>query len=156
MSLVDGDKYTPVPDDGCAKCMFNCFTCGTKITFVLKVDGDNIAFTQNKYCFDICYGSPCPCLSCCCFDGPHTVVWKLKKESDTKWVGDKSHSQWNGGCCVGMCHNDGDKLELVDGVWKMTGGKNPTTPPCFAGKENFFHMEKVGGAPPMENATMER
>ena len=70
------------------------------------------------------------------------------------YVGDKSHSQWKGGCCASMCHNEGDKMYLKDGVWTFTGGKNPTTPPCFQG-EGKFHMEKVGGAPPMENATME-
>ena len=157
MSLAAGQKYKGVADDGCAKCMFNCFSCGTDFTFVVqKVDGDGVTFHKYTYCFGLCYGSPCPCLSCCCFDGPHVVSYQMKKQSDTVYVGDKSHSQWKGGCCVGMCHNDGDKMELKDGIWTFEAGKNPTSPPCFQGKEAFMHMELVGGAPPMANATMER
>ena len=156
MALVDGDLYKPVPDDGCAKCMFGCFACGTDITFVLKSDSDGVAFTQNKYCGGILYGSPCPCLGCCCCDGPHTANYMMKKQSDTLYVGDQSHSQWKGGCCSGMCHNANDKMELEDGVWYFTPGKNPTSPPCLQGGEKAMHMEKVVGAPPMANATMER
>ena len=156
MALVDGQKMKGVADDGCAKCMFACFSCGTDWTFVVKLEGDLATFDQNKYCFGILYGSPCPCLNCCCCEGPHTIVYKLKKQSDSVYVGDKSHSQWKGGCCASMCHNEGDKMYLKDGVWTFTGGKNPTTPPCFQGKEAFMHMELVGGAPPMANATMER
>ena len=156
MALVDGDKYKGVPDDGCASCMFNCFTCCTGFTFVLKSDSDGVTFTDNKYCGGILYGSPCPCLGCCCCDGPHTTVWKFKKESETKWVGMHT-SQWKGGCCEGMCHNEGDEVNLRDGVWYWKGGKNPSTPPCFQGKEPM-HWEFIpaGGAPPMANATMER
>ena len=155
--LVDGDKWKMVADDGCAKCMFATFACGTDMTFVAKVDGDGVTFEKYKYCGGMIYGSPCPCLSCCCCDGPHTANYMLKKQSDTLYVGDKSHSQWSGGCCSGMCHNDGDKMELKDGVWTFSAGKdNPVAPPCFKGKDNIMHMELVGGAPPMENATMER
>ena len=156
MALVDGNTYKGVPDDGCASCMFNCFTCCTGFTFVLKSDSDGVTFTDNKFCGGLCYGSPCPCLSYCCFDGPHTVSYKLKKKSDTLYVGDASHSQWKGGCCSGMCHNANDKMELEDGVWYFTPGKNPTSPPCLQGVEKAMHMEKVVGAPPMANATMER
>ena len=156
MSLAAGQKYKGVVHDGCAKCMFACFTCGTDMTFVVQsVDGDGVTLHKYTYCGGILYGSPCPCLNCCCCEGPHTIVYKLKKQSDSVYVGDKSHSQWKGGCCASMCHNEGDKMYLKDGVWTFTGGKNPTTPPCFQG-EGKFHMEKVGGAPPMENATMER
>jgi hypothetical protein len=84
------------------------------------------------------------------------VNYKMKKQSDTVYVGDKSHSQWKGGCCSGMCHNANDKMELEDGVWYFTPGKNPTSPPCLQGVEKAMHMEKVVGAPPMANATMER
>ena len=43
-----------------------------------------------------------------------------------------------------------------DGVWYFKGGNNPSTPPCFQGKE-IMHWEIMGGgAPPMANATMER
>ena len=154
MSLTNGTKIKGVPDDGCAKCMFSCGTCCTSWTAVLKIEGDQMIIDDNTYCFCI-RGSPCPCLNCCCCEGPHTIVYKLKKQSDSVYVGDKSHSQWKGGCCASMCHNEGDKMYLKDGVWTFTGGKNPTTPPCFQG-EGKFHMEKVGGAPPMENATMER
>ena len=157
MSLADGQKWKMVADDGCAKCMFGCFACGTDITFVVKMEGDGVTFTQNKYCGGILYGSPCPCLGCCCCDGPHTANYMLKKQSDTVYVGDKSHSQWSGGCCSAMCHNDGDKMELKDGVWTFSAGKdNPAAPPCFKGVEKAMHMELVGGAPPMANATMER
>ena len=156
MALVDGQKMKGVADDGCAKCMFACFSCGTDWTFVVKLEGDLATFDQNKYCFGMIYGSPCPCLSCCCFDGPHTFHWKMKKQSDTLYVGDKSFSQWKGSCCVSMCHSEGDKMELENGVWYFTPGNNPTAPPCFKGKK-FMHLEKVGGgAPPMANATMER
>ena len=157
MKLADGQKFKMVADDGCAKCMFATFACGTDMTFVAKLDGDGVTFEEYKYCCGILYGSPCPCLGCCCCDGPHTANYMLKKQSDTLYVGDKSHSQWKGGCCSGMCHNDGDKMELKDGVWTFSAGKdNPVAPPCFKGKENIMHMEPVGGAPPMENATMER
>ena len=155
MSLAAGQKYKGVADDGCAKCMFCCFSCGTDWTFVIKIGADGSAtFDQNKYCGCI-YGSPCPCLSYCCCDGPHTFSWKMNKQSDTLYVGDKTHSQWKGGCCTSMCHNDGDKMELENGVWYFTPGNNPSSPPCLQGKK-MMHLEKVGGAPPMTNATMER
>ena len=154
MPLEDG-KYKGVADDGCAKCMFAFFSCGTDFTWEIKVEGDVATFSKYTYCGGLIWASPCPCLSCCCCDGPHVVNYKMKKQSDTVYVGDKSHSQWSGGCCSSMCHNDGDKIELVDGVWQVEGGKNPTTPPCFQGK-GFMHFEKIAGAPPMENATMER
>ena len=157
MALADGQKWKMVADDGCAKCMFATFACGTDMTFDVKLEGDGVTFVKYKYCGGMIYGSPCPCLSCCCCDGPHTANYMLKKQSDTLYVGDKSHSQWSGGCCSGMCHNDGDKMELKDGVWTFSAGKdNPVAPPCFKGKDNIMHMELVGGAPPMENATMER
>ena len=79
---LDGQKMKGVADDGCAKCMFACFSCGTDWTFVVKLEGDLATFDQNKYCFGILYGSPCPCLNCCCCEGPHTFHWKLKKQSD--------------------------------------------------------------------------
>ena len=154
MSLTNGTKVKAVPDDGCAKCMFSCSTCCTSWTAVLKIEGDNMVIDENTYCFCV-RGSPCPCLSCCCCDGPHTIAWKLKKESDTKWVGEKN-SQWKGGCCVGACHNEGDEVFQRDGVWYFKGGNNPSTPPCFQGKE-IMHWEIMGGgAPPLANATMER
>ena len=44
MELAAGQKYKGMPHDGCAKCMFNCFTCGTDFTFVVQsVDGDGEA-----------------------------------------------------------------------------------------------------------------
>ena len=157
MELAAGQKYKGVVHDGCAKCMFACFTCGTDMTFVVQsVDGDGVTLHKYTYCGGILYGSPCPCLNCCCCEGPHTIVYKLKKQSDNVYVGDKSHSQWKGGCCSSMCHNANDKMELEDGVWYFTPGKNPTSPPCLQGVEKAMHMEKVVGAPPMANATMER
>ena len=151
----EGKVLTMEPEAGGMKCLACCFGCGTPLTGVMKIEGDSLAMTENTYCFCL-KASPCPCLGCCCCDGPHTVNYKMKKQSDKLYVGDKSHSQWNGGCCVGCCHNDGDKMELENGVWYFTPGNNPTAPPCFKGKK-FMHMEKVGGgAPPMANATMER
>jgi len=155
MPLEDG-KYKGVADDGCAKCMFAFFSCGTDFTWEIKVEGDVATFSKYTYCGGLIWASPCPCLSCCCCDGPHVVNYKMKKQSDTVYVGDKSHSQWKGGCCSGMCHNANDKMELEDGVWYFTPGKNPTSPPCLQGVEKAMHMEKVVGAPPMANATMER
>ena len=156
--IENGQKFKGIPDDGCAKCMFCCFTCGSNLccpwTSVVKVDGDVMVVDENTYCLCI-RASPCPCLGCCCCDGPHTTVWKFKKESETKWVGMHT-SQWKGGCCEGMCHNEGDEVNLRDGVWYWKGGKNPSTPPCFQGKE-IMHWEIMGGgAPPLANATMER
>ena len=55
-------KYKGDDDDG-AKCMFNCFTCGTDFTFVVQsVDGDGVTFHKYTDCGGILYGSPCPCL----------------------------------------------------------------------------------------------
>ena len=156
MSLAAGQKYKGVADDGCAKCMFNCFSCGTDFTFVVqKVDGDGVTFHKYTYCFGLCYGSPCPCLSCCCCDGPHVQYPRFKKESDVRFVADGTQSVWKGDCCAGACHNHGDVIEVKDGkLWWQPGDSN-VVPPCFKGKQDIAYMTVVKGAPPT-NATMER
>ena len=104
--------------------------------------------THNKYTSG---AVPVPQLRC--VDGPHTFHWKMKKQSDNVYVGDKSHSQWKGGCCVSMCHND-DKMELENGVWRFTPGDNLDG--AALPQAQADDAQKVGGAPPMANATMER
>ena len=154
-SDFEGKKLVMTPVDGFMKCLSCCWGCGTPWTGKVTVDGDTAYMTDFTWCF--CFkASPCPCTSCCCCDGPCVQHQTFKKVSDTKYEADGTSSVWKGGCCVGCCHNDGDKMELENGVWYFTPGNNPTAPPCFKGKK-FMHLEKVGGgAPPMANATMER
>ena len=152
-----GDKVlTMVPEASGMKCMACCFGCGTPLTGVMKIEGDSLAMTENTYCFCL-KASPCPCLGCCCCDGPHVQYPRFKKVSDTKYVADGTESFFKGGCCVGACNNKGDAIELMDDgkIWWHAGDNN-AVPPCIGKNAQKVASMKVGGGAPPTNATMER
>ena len=147
-------KMTMHPNDPCMTVMFYCWGCGTPFTAVIKIEGDQLAMTENTFCFCL-KPSPCPCLGYCCCDGPHVQYPRFKKESDVRFVADGTQSVWKGDCCAGACHNHGDVIEVKDGkLWWQPGDSN-VVPPCFKGKQDIAYMTVVKGAPPT-NATMER
>ena len=89
--------------------------------------------------FAVCFclrPSPIPCCNGCGV-GPCAQAPAFKKETETKWVG-TGDSILAGGCCVALCHNKGDIIEIKSGkngteaFW--TAGKSPAYPPCFQGK----------------------
>ena len=91
--------------------------------------------TENTYfCLKF---SPCPCLSCCCCDGPHVQQPRFKKESDTKYVADLEGRLLR----VGACNNKGDAIELMDdGKIYWHAGDNNAVPPCIGkGAEGCVH-----------------
>ena len=149
----EGKVLTMEPEAGGMKCLACCFGCGTPLTGVMKIEGDSLAMTENTYCFCL-KASPCPCLGCCCCDGPHVQYPRFKKVSDVKYEADGTQSVWKGDCCAGACHNKGDAIELKDGKLWWQPGDNNVVPPCFKGKQDIAYMT-AGGAPPT-NATMER
>lgn len=77
----------------------------------------------------------------------------MKKESETKWVG-TGDSLLAGGCCKGMCHNNGDVMtvstENGETVVTWKAGTSQAYPPCFQGKEVVSFTKaswNKGGAP---------
>ena len=152
----EGKVLTMEPEAGGMKCLACCFGCGTPWTGVMKIEGDSLAMTENTYCFCL-KASPCPCLGCCCCDGPHVQYPRFKKVSDTKYVADGTESFWKGGCCVGACNNKGDAIELMDDgkIWWHAGDNN-AVPPCIGKNAQKVASMKVGGGAPPTNATMER
>ena len=151
----EGKVLTMEPEAGGMKCLACCFGCGTPLTGVMKIEGDGMAMTENTYCFCL-KASPCPCLGCCCCDGPHVQYPRFKKVSDTKYVADGTESFCKGGCCVGACNNKGDAIEVKDGKLWWHAGNNNVVPPCVKGKSDVAYMTAAGGGPPTANATMER
>ena len=99
----------------------------------------------------------------CCGVGPCAQQQVMKKESETKWVG-TGDSLLAGGCCKGMCHNNGDVFTVsadengeTVATWKA--GHSKAYPPCFQNTEVVQLREArwakgKGGSP--QAAEMER
>ena len=153
----DGKMTHPTMQDPCAKCMFNCISCGT-ITMcptsaggVIVVEGDKVTLTQNHFCFCL-RPSPVPCFMGCGF-GPCAQTPRFIKVSDTELKG-SGESQCGAGMCQPMCHNEGDKMIFKDGKAEWWAGTSPAYPPCFHGKLVATVDAPTGGSPVV--AEMER
>ena len=157
------------PDLPCiAKSIFNCLACtplgkATLVQHVVEKDGKlDIYGSEAMLCDGKVKMSPCPCTVYCGY-GPCAAEWHFEQDKDepTKYTGVGSAFACQ--TCEMCTNHNGDKFYYDadhDGTAEkpmiMAPGKNPMSPPCFAGIPvmKFYEVADRKGTP--ISSTMER
>ena len=150
------------------KCFFNTIACpalgpGTMVQYVVEKDGKlDVYSTDVKICGGAVSMSPCPCTAYCGY-GPCAAEWHFEQDKDepTKFVGVGSAFACQT-CEMCTNHNgdtfyyDADHDGTAEKPMIMAPGKNPMSPPCFAGIPvmKFYEVADRKGTP--ISSTMER
>ena len=151
-----------------AKSFFNCLACtplgkATLVQHVVEKDGKlDVYGSEAMLCDGKVKMSPCPCTVYCGY-GPCAAEWHFEQDKDepTKYTGVGSAFACQ--TCEMCTNHNGDTFYYDkdhDGTAAkpmiMAPGKNPMSPPCFAGIPvmKFYEVADRKGTP--ISSTMER